>query len=451
MRRSVSEDRPTNDKQVTARSSFLISIVAIASLIFGVVSPAGAVLNGAKIDVGDQPEWLVRLETSVGGLCTGALVDAEYVVTAAHCVDVTSNGVRRALSPGSVTGYHNFDTTQKGDVEATLKFQDVAIHEDYFGDSLVHDLAILHLSTPVAENVQVLAIDGAVVNAQAKVYGFGDYYVTKGDPKGSGDARSLLGTVWNGSNLLGVKPSDGDQSVCPGDSGGPVVQNNRLVAVVVGGECLRSYVATAVDLRLSSNLQFIKLFIAQRECQHATDGSNIRLVGWGELSGTSADIVVGTNGADTLFGHGGNDTLCGRKGEDVLFGGDGKDKLYGDNGADRLYGGAGDDIIQGNNGNDYIAGGNGNDILHGGKNNDHIKGEGGKDTLNGNNAHDLLEGGEGDDVLYGNRGTDVLEGGSGNDFLNGGEKVDDLNGGTGLDTCKRSDGGATISCDTLLD
>ncbi len=67
----------------------------------------GPVAARRAVDV-EQPPWrgVVRVQTEVGGRCTGALVGPRAVLTAAHCL--FGRGAARFVRPGSVhvlTGY----------------------------------------------------------------------------------------------------------------------------------------------------------------------------------------------------------------------------------------------------------------------------------------------------------------------------------------------------------
>lgn len=124
------------------------------------------------------------------------------------------------------------------------------------------------------------------------------------------------------------------------------------------------------------------------------------------LSGSSREIIEGTDGDDYL--EAGN-------GFNIFYGGEGDDTILGGDDIDFMYGGEGDDILYGGNGTNVMYGGAGNDIIYDGDDGSY------------------LSGGDGDDMLYGGGGADVLDGGAGNDYLQGDHGNDTYIFGKGYD------------------
>ena len=56
--------------------------------------------------------------------------------------------------------------------------------------------------------------------------------------------------------------------------------------------------------------------------------------GSGTLTGTAADLIIGSAGADMIDGAGGDDCILGSGGDDILAGGDGNDVCVGGTGND---------------------------------------------------------------------------------------------------------------------
>ncbi|MCF8000013.1 MAG: hypothetical protein K9L25_13345 [Methylovulum sp.] len=191
---------------------------------------------------------------------------------------------------------------------------------------------------------------------------------------------------------------------------------------------------------------------------------------YGDVGGSKADVLVGTNGDDRIFGltmkddlsgGAGDDELWGGYDNDVLFGEAGNDKLYGEQNNDYLDGGAGNDSLDGSLGLDTLIGGAGNDTYYlsydvvdvvddqglatdidtvimpyqlskytlpkgiekgtiaAGTQASSLTGNGSNNTLTGNDGKNTLNGAVGRDSLFGGVGDDVLNGGSGNDMLTG--------------------------------
>jgi Ca2+-binding RTX toxin-like protein len=214
-----------------------------------------------------------------------------------------------------------------------------------------------------------------------------------------------------------------------------------------------------------------------------------------QITGSSADQVLGGDGNDFVSTDAGNDVIAGGAGNDTLIGGAGSDTI--DGGADsdtasyatasaavtvslattaaqntggagtdtitnveNLTGSAFDDMLTGNTGANVLDGGAGDDMLEGGAGNDTLIGGAGTDTAaytsataavtvslaitaaqnTGGAGTDTLSGVENltgsafNDTLTGDAGSNVLDGGAGNDTLRGGAGMDILIGGAGNDT-----------------
>lgn len=71
---------------LSARRLSLAALLALSGALAG-LAPAEAVTRGRAADAGDGlREGVVRIESSDGELCTGVLLRADIVLTAAHCV-----------------------------------------------------------------------------------------------------------------------------------------------------------------------------------------------------------------------------------------------------------------------------------------------------------------------------------------------------------------------------
>jgi Ca2+-binding RTX toxin-like protein len=185
------------------------------------------------------------------------------------------------------------------------------------------------------------------------------------------------------------------------------------------------------------------------------------------ITGSGADVIVGSTSANRLEGGAGNDTISGGDGDDVLVGGD-------DN--DILSGGKGNDIFEESltvsgdaiNGADKMVGNDGIDtVTYADRANtvevtmdatglvaalvgtasgeategdliatdiENLIGGAGADILTGNALDNQIEGGDDVDELYGLGGDDLLDGNDGADFLFCGAGDGDINLDSTIDT-----------------
>ncbi|MBZ4419774.1 DUF1986 domain-containing protein [Myxococcus sp. RHSTA-1-4] len=235
-------------------------------------SMASEIIGGTVADVGEYP-WQAQL--SVPGYshyCGGSLIDSDWVLTAAHCVE--------GLSAGSFTvrlGLHQRSAPDS--YVQTRGVRRVVRHPSYNSWTLENDVALLELSTPVTytPRVQPIALreTDAAVGATARVSGWGN------TSPGSGASDLLMETLLPVQdtatcNSAGTLPAtvrdsmvcagylNGTSGGCHGDSGGPlVVESGRfsggweqigIVSWGVGGSC-SSYTVFA---RVSRFVQWIR-------------------------------------------------------------------------------------------------------------------------------------------------------------------------------------------------
>ncbi|MFZ2726915.1 MAG: hypothetical protein WAX77_11735 [Methylococcaceae bacterium] len=217
------------------------------------------------------------------------------------------------------------------------------------------------------------------------------------------------------------------------------------------------------------------------------------LVIYGDVGGSSADIIsgdisndklYGLNMNDSLSGLAGNDTLYGGYGNDTLLGGESDDALFGEQDADSLVGGTGNDTLDGGLGADSMSGGIGNDTYYLSYDASDVITDNGlssdvdtiimpyqltsytlpKDiengaisagtqasSLTGNSNDNILSGNDGKNTLSGSLGRDSLFGGAGNDILTGGVGNDTLTGGVGKDNFKFDAIATATNNDTITD
>jgi Ca2+-binding RTX toxin-like protein len=183
------------------------------------------------------------------------------------------------------------------------------------------------------------------------------------------------------------------------------------------------------------------------------------------ITGSGADIIVGSTVANRLEGGAGTDTISGGDGDDVLVGGDDADTLSGGkgndtfvesldvaalNGADEMVGNDGVDTVTYADRSNAVdvtmdatgtvgslvgtASGEATEADLVGADIENLIGGAGGDTLTGNALDNTIEGGADVDTLNGLGGDDVLDGGLGADFLFCGASEGDINLDATFDT-----------------
>ena len=397
------------------KRKLLVVTMAICGLLAALVPGAGAA-QGEEVAA---PSWLVevRVPKNSGGtaLCTGVLVDPEFVLTAAHCF-FDDDGSRRVMTNANVNLQDNLGLSRDvvdGEISPTYTGQGDGDFDD--------DIAVLRLDRVVVhlDPAQMTSNPFATLhpNESLRLYGHGSFKIstlTTGNniqqvTRGDDEARVVLGRPGSGcasSSSLCFAPNTRGEGGCGGDSGGPIVRGtNQVVALLAGGPtrsiqgantCLqdgRTNSTTPLDL---GNRNFINRTIAEQVCGSQAQfpvtpsDANTILIGQGEVPGGGHDIVIGTPFDDKISAGSGNDVICARGGKDTIQAG---------KGTDRVLAGIGDDVLRGGKGQDTLFGGAGDDLLVGDDGKDTLYGEAGEDTLRGERDADRLDGGFGRDEL----------------------------------------------------
>lgn len=191
------------------------------------------ILGGTAATVGQFPT--VVAITAGGGICTGTIVDREWILTAAHCVDpkVLQMSSQQQVTD-SVRVYYNTTTILTSAGRANFRRAAMTIPKPTFNISALgsNDIGLIKLAAPI-DGITPSPINFEAAKAPIGVVvqqvGFGATTVTNGEPGNAGAlfflnnrtsvSCSSLGGGSN-TNLLCFSQTDA-KGKCSGDSGGP--------------------------------------------------------------------------------------------------------------------------------------------------------------------------------------------------------------------------------------
>lgn len=233
----------------------------------------------------EQIPWQVSLDIVDGSdliLCGGSIVEARWILTAAHCV---VDGTGRQVDSIEVRA----GSAQLASGGTLRSVEQIIVHPDYVWETDESDLALLALDEP-------LPLDGPTMRAVALPVGLGPEWPAIDTPaiisgwgltSGGGSISLTLQSTevtiaadpgdpgcqgWSPvdyNNLLMICSGDpeGARSTCQGDSGGPVtveVSGVRYLAGVTswGPESCNDPELPGVAVRVTSHLDWITTTIA---------------------------------------------------------------------------------------------------------------------------------------------------------------------------------------------
>ncbi|MBU6328892.1 MAG: fibronectin type III domain-containing protein [Acidobacteria bacterium] len=233
---------------------FVAAVVTLGSLVTGIgstASPAGAIRNGQEIASpflapGALFGWLARVEGGDGDLiCSGSLITADWVLSAAHCVGLGATRIRLGLDDPIAI--------------------DREVRNDRFDPTRIwlgNDLALFHLATPSTR--APVALGPATADATP-----GDTVAMAGWGITSGCCATPALPRW-GTSVISDRTSSGvvaspDDPVlytlssgalaCDGDSGGPLLRNGALIGVASFGD--RNCLSLSGFTRLAMSREWI--------------------------------------------------------------------------------------------------------------------------------------------------------------------------------------------------
>ncbi|KAF2153260.1 trypsin-domain-containing protein [Myriangium duriaei CBS 260.36] len=245
-------------------AALVVPGVAIAGVVPQVV-PSPGIVGGTTASAGDFP-FIVSLQQSGSHFCGGSLLNADTVLTAAHCaVDQDASAI--TVRAGSL----NYRSGGK-----LVGVSDIIVNPGFSGlQTLDGDVAIFKLATPIATSSTIsyakLPSSGfdPAAGSSLTVAGWGT--TTEGASSLPSTLRKVAVPVVSRStcradystsqitnNMFCAGLTQGGKDSCQGDSGGPIVDSSKtLVGTVSWGDGCAEAGKPGVYARVGNLLSFI--------------------------------------------------------------------------------------------------------------------------------------------------------------------------------------------------
>lgn len=156
-----------------------------------------------------------------GSFCSGTLVEARRVITAAHCVEAAED-----YEGAGYTLYFAVADEVADPWETYAEIKSMHMHPDYSATTAKHDIAVLYLSTGI-QGVGTMSLNteyfvSSDVGEELVYVGYG---LTNSDQANSGGVRRKVSIplYYYDTDFLYTYADGASKNVCSGDSGGAAI------------------------------------------------------------------------------------------------------------------------------------------------------------------------------------------------------------------------------------